>query len=451
MIRWTAVAVLVAAAMAGAWSRPLSAQCEAETDVIVIEASVNNPTPYVGEQVIYSVQIFNTTQSSPNLEIPPFEGFWSAGTLAIASYERPGDCGVTVGVTENERILFPLRPDQLVIPPVQLDFSRNPVYEASTRVESSTVQVEVQPLPDGAPDGFAGAVGTAFFTEAAVGRTTVKVGDPVLLRLAIEGAGNIEQLNPPELPFPEEWRTYPQPSRVETASQSRLLVGKKTFEWLFVPQEVGDLVVPSIAFHYFDTNVDIYRTVTTDPIVMSILPADEVPAAELPEIAPEVEAGLLALKSVGDDGAPLRMGWLWGLWLLAPLAFVGTLWWRWEQVRSSDEQALLRQRHALRNAKTNLAQVTRVQGDVAYQRLIDAVLTYFGDKWNQEPLSLQQDDLRGGMATRGVEAETIEQVLGCLRTAEEGRYAPGGGSPPRALIKQTMLALIAAESALERR
>jgi hypothetical protein len=36
-----------------------------------------------------------------------------------------------------------------------------------------------------------------------------------------------------------------------------------------------------------------------------------------------------------------------------------------------------------------------------------------------------------------------------MQAAEEGRYAPENTSPPRSLVKQTLMALIAAEGAMD--
>lgn len=451
MRKWVVVVMLVVLSSGLPLAQVAAQGCEPQTDVIVVEASVDNPTPYVGEQIVYTVQIFNTTQSSPTLEIPAFEGFWAGGVLEIGTYEQP-DCGITVGVTVNERILFPLRPGELVIPPGTLDFSANPVYEARTRVESSNVAVDVRPLPDGAPDDFSGAVGYPFFIDAQVGRETARVGDPISLRVTIEGAGNIEQINAPELPLPDSWRTYGQPTRVNTAAEGRLLVGTKTFEWLFVPDEAGTVSVPPISFSYFDTNTEIYRTVTTDPIPLSILPAADVPAVpdNLPELTLDLEPGVLAIKPVPGSLGQWRVPGLWVLWLVAPLLFVGSAWWRWWQYRASEEVVRRRRQGALRNARANLATVTRRRGDMAYKQLIMAVLTYFGDRWNTEPMALDQSELQQGMAAAGVDGDVIEGVMVCLREAEQGRYAPEDASPPRALVKQTLMALAAVDNALGR-
>ena len=408
---------------------------------------MDDTTPYVGEQVIYTLNVFNTTQSSPSLEPPPFEGFWLAGVLDIQSYNQP-NCDSTVGVTVNEHVLFPLRPGEQVIPPGTLDFSLNPVYEASTQVVSEDTVVEVQSLPDGAPASFAGAVGYPLNIEARVGRRRAAAGDPISLQVTLSGAANIELMDPPTLPFPDGWRVYPQPTTVNVAVENRILFGDKTFEWLFVPDGEGDVIVPPIEYSYFDINTEIYRTLQTEPIALTISAApNSGQAADVASASQPV--GQLAIKSTLGQQRFGGSAWLWMLWGVPPLIFGGVVWWQWRMarlLRLSDER---RQSQALRRARSRLARVTRKHGDAAYRELMAAIQIYFADKWGREPLALDQAEIRHELSVQQVDETIIEQVFGCLSEAEQGRYSPEDSSPGRGLVKRTLMALVAVDAELE--
>ncbi|MEO1440361.1 MAG: BatD family protein, partial [Chloroflexota bacterium] len=331
-----------------------------------------------------------------------------------------------------------------------LDFSLNPVFEARTRVQSNEVMLDVLPVPElDAPDSFGGLVGYPFFIDATVGRTTARAGDPISLRVKIEGSGNIEQMPPPELPLSEDWRIYQQPSDLNTATEGSELVGSKTFEWLVVPQGAGPVSIPSVELSYYDNNTNIFRTINTEPIALNILPAENIPAAVPDALAPEVEAGLPALREVSVITQRRGAVWMWWLWILPPLVLVGSVGYRWYTHRAKHEAVRRRQSGALRTAKANLSAVTRARGDRAYKELILAVLTYFGDRWNRDTLALDQADIEQELLTAGVDDDIVRQMMQCMRAAEEGRYAPEDSSPPRALVKQTLMALIAVDGALE--
>lgn len=426
------------------------AQCEAQDDLIEMIATVDNPTPYVGQQVIYTVAIWNNTLSSPVPETPPFEGFWLAGLLGIHTEER-ANCDIVSGVTTTEHMLFPLKSGRHIIPPGSLDFSRNPVYQATTRVESNAVELDVQPLPTGAPLSFKGAVGGPFFISAQIGRTAVDIGDPVSLSVVVEGVGNIEQLDAPDLNLPDGWRVYSQAPRFEAASDNRVLVGKKTFEWLFVPATEGTVTLSPIEFSYFDTNLLSYRSVATEPIFMAISAGSDIQLVE--PIERESISGVSDVLPIKPVPASLNSGMVtmingWWLWIVPPAIIMGVVAWGWYTRLIWRERTRRRRSNALRIARNRLVGVPRRKGDEAYKLIIQAIFAYFGDHWNMESRTMSHSDIQDRLFAGGVDDGLVDRLFACLEAAEEGRYVPSGASPQAELVKETLIVLMEIDSVL---
>lgn len=426
------------------------AQCDYPLDTIQLAASVDQSQPYVGEQVIYTTEIYNTTVSAPVPIAPAFEGFWLAESLNIRKEDVP-DCGGRVGLTIDEKILFPLATGELVIPPGRLDFSSNPVYEATTRILSNDVQVDVRPLPDNAPDGFLGTVGWGFELFATLDRMSVNVGDPIRLRIRVEGYTNVDQLDPPELPLDDTWKIYPQRARIENVEvRNRYLWGSKVFEWLIVPTSGGTFSLPPIAFHYFDPPMGLYQTQTvqtSQPFVLTVLGdvAIDNGASEtiLPVLLPDDEIMTWALKTQLQDNRQ----WQFILWFLSgilPLAlFVGSIWWRWFLRWRVVYRSQRRQRQALHVARQRLGELRgKKYSDQVYRQLIEVMWSYFGDKWNREPLSLSKAELRVQLIEAEIDDTLIDAVLACLEDAEARRYAPDvHAGTPKQLVNRTLFVL----------
>ena len=49
--------------------------------------------------------------------------------------------------------------------------------------------------------------------------------------------------------------------------------GYKTFEYRFVSRQTGDIIIPSVAFSYFDPAANAYQTVHTDSLQLRVIPA----------------------------------------------------------------------------------------------------------------------------------------------------------------------------------
>ncbi|MEM6530669.1 MAG: hypothetical protein AAF653_20395, partial [Chloroflexota bacterium] len=76
-------------------------ECVPPVDTIRLNASVDLTAPYVGEQIIYTIQIENTLENPPSFDPPPFEGMWRAGRLEITN-SVADVCGVKVSVTTSQ-------------------------------------------------------------------------------------------------------------------------------------------------------------------------------------------------------------------------------------------------------------------------------------------------------------------------------------------------------------
>lgn len=405
----------------------VSGQCVPPDTPVTVVASVNNTTPYWGEQIIYSVVIESQWNVELTREIPVFEGFWLGGTLSRDTRAEIR-CWGDVSVTTIDTILFPIADGEQQILPEVLTFTTNVVSEAASVVNSNAVVVDVQPLPPDAPSGFNGAVGL-FSVSAAIARSTIDEGDPFRLTVTVEGAGNLQQLDAPALPFPSDWRMYPQQSRLNLATDSRLLVGTKVFEWLIIPSTTGTMPIDAIELVFFDVNSRIYRSVTSNPLTLSVVPrtADSAPTLSLlaPEGADANLEDLLAwqLKPSLVQSAVGVWAWL-ALFLLPPLIFALALVWRLYQrwQRSAGE----RRRHsqALMMFRRRAAAAVRQPRDEGYRRLLLAVYLYFGDVWGTDGRILDQEMLVQRLNEQDIDPDLIAAVLGCIAAADEQRFSP---------------------------
>ena len=97
-------------------------------------------------------------------------------------------------------------------------FGKNERIEVST----STLSVEVLPLPEtGQPESFSGAVGD-FSLQVYSDLKSTNVGEPIMLSVEIMGIGNFDRIQGPPMPEMPEWRSYePESSFLAKDSLSR--------------------------------------------------------------------------------------------------------------------------------------------------------------------------------------------------------------------------------------
>ena len=163
-----------------------------------VEAEVSNPTPYVGEQVMYTFRFYQAGNlfDRPTYQAPDFTGFWSEGEADRAEYGTQA-AGRVYQVTELNSPIFPTQAGQITIEPAALSIPGS-LLRSGAMFQTQPVSVDVQPLPPGAPEGFNGAVGR-FNLSVEVNPTQSVVNEPLTLRAVLNGQGNLKTAARPHL------------------------------------------------------------------------------------------------------------------------------------------------------------------------------------------------------------------------------------------------------------
>ena len=433
----------------------VSAQEAAPGADYFVEALVDNPTPFVGQQVTYTFRLYHAVDLENLLfQAADFEGFSRTDNSAAEQGFTRSYAAVVNGrqyqVSELDIILFPLRPGNIEIAPSVLVLGET-VFRDEQQLATNPVQVQVQPLPEGAPEGFNGAVGR-FEMQAVLDHASVTLGEPITLRVTITGSGNFEQLAPPELPVPEGWRVYENPTTQSTGVTGGLLVGEKTFEWLIVPSQTGSQTLPEVTLTFFDPETLAYRSVSTSPVTLEIFPAEGEPS-QLPSLLDEALASgqsALPLKPIPAVVQPVNLhpdAVFWMLWFIPPAGAALSAWWAVKQHRKRINQVEIRQSKALRRAHAHLQHAHNLPSHDACRVISEAVFLYFGDKLNREATGLTQDEVKQAMAEHRVNGSLRERIVACLEWADEGRYAPSGAINIQSLQKRTLDTLAAVDEA----
>ena len=141
--------------------------------------------------------------------------------------------------------------------------------------KTQPVTIHVKRLPqDTQPDTFSQAIGRFVF-KAQVTPATVKEGEPVTVTMHIAGEGNLQQIQMPNVSEPEGFRGYEPESTVEEKTVNGKHLQVKTFKKVIIPTLEGAYSIPEIAFTYFDTEKNEYRTIRQGPFPITVTPGEQ--------------------------------------------------------------------------------------------------------------------------------------------------------------------------------
>ena len=398
-----------------------------------VEAVIDNPTPYVGEQIIYTFRFYRSEEllDQPSYEEPAFTGFWShPETVQNELSLRAG--GKTYRVTELQTVLFPTVLGEITIEPAQLSVPSS-IFTRGGTMTTEPVLIQVQPLPAGAPEGFNGAVGK-FNMQAEVDTNETKVNDAVNFTLEVSGQGNIENIPDPIWYETPEWRNFDQGSTTDSVFENGVLSGTRTFKHTLVPTQAGLITIPAINYSYFDPQISSYQTVSTQEFQINIAPdqnayAPVQPVSDNENKLTNLDTVILKPLKTADEVYSGKMHIqqfaYWLLWLVPVTLLTGFYTWnrRHQRIKINPEvkrnqQAARKAYQAINIAEKNTGSNRRDAGQI--------MSNYLADKLNRSITGLTYNEIAGVLASVGVNVELIDQTRNLLILSEMGQYAPVG-------------------------
>jgi hypothetical protein len=157
-------------------------------------------------------------------------------------------------------------------------------------VSSPEAAIKVLPLPtEGRPADFGGAVGT-FKISTDISSAKNTAGDPLTLRMHVNGAGNFDRVESSMLGGDGRWKTY-DPKATFNPTDPTGYRGEKIFEQPLIAAQPGTHTIPPLNFSYFDPGARRYETAHSAPLSVTVAPpADAEPAPPATAVGASADA-----------------------------------------------------------------------------------------------------------------------------------------------------------------
>ena len=411
-----------------------------ESDLF-LRATIDKKDVYVGEQVTLSVWLLSRVDVShvEGLKMPRLDGFWAEELETprqITAQTKYVDGVPYRAYLIQRRALFPLRAGEVAVDPVELDIVTGRSFFGGGRRQhraSPGAKIAVKELPAGAPAAFRrGNVGQwELSVQATPGE--VALGNPVTVRIAATGQGNLQNLELPQLGKLEGFKIF-EPTRTQDEQIRDLRYGgSKTLEYVLVPERAGTFEVPPLTFAWFDPAAGAYQTQRTPAIPLTVQQGAGGAVAAQPPAAPPAEktdeGGLQPLRTapvvVGPQAPLYERPWFVAA-LAAPLLAVA----------AAAAPLLRRQRAGEKKPRRKAAggaglpaevRALADRGDAAFFAACERALLERATALLGRPAhGLRRSDLAAALREAGVGAEAVAALDEALQHCEAARYAPAG-------------------------
>ena len=391
---------------------------------------------YVGEPVIlkFRATLLDPVRDLSILQAPNFENVLQKQLEFKQQSQREviGNKVATV-LDFDKRLILPNKPGtlggqelkisgQVQVPTGRRDFFNMPLTKFVPEVATAKIPaVKIKPLPSGAPSSFEGGVGELKLVRE-ISRKEVSGEESITIKLRIEGTGNFNTLEVPELDKPEGFDVYDPKYNENISYSERGIRGFKEYEYLLVPQYRGEFILPEMSWSFFNTKSEKYETITigADTLVVNNPALAGVQQSTLPgTIKREV-------STIEDDIRYLQDGQFEPYkeirlkrWTLVLLAVLG-LFWLW-QLAPNREKVSSR----VNWKKTQLKLVQKAfsnNDDQRYGAMLNAIEFALVKK------GLNLESVRVSVLEEPFGKELAEQIIAIIEQCNMAQYAPSSVS-----------------------
>ncbi|HAQ18154.1 MAG TPA: hypothetical protein DCR40_02855 [Prolixibacteraceae bacterium] len=429
---------------------------------LFVRIAVDKTNVSKGEQIISTIKLY-ISQNVPlngfdEVKLPTYEGFWTKDievpTQVNFTREVYNGKIYQVGVLKKT-ILFPQQTGAIRINPFEItcvvrqrvrqqqsffdDFFDN--YQmVKAKVISEPVTINVKDLPN-QPANFSGAVGN-FNLISSVDKTNVKSNEAVTLKLTVNGSGNLTLINPPKIELPQDFEAYEPKTSDRVIASDNGLNGSVTFEYLFIPRFAGNFTIPSVRFVFFNPSTRQFETQTTDAYNIKVEKgSDDTNASVVSSFSKE------NVKMIGKDIRFIKQNKsklkpkdssfygtfeFYIIYILSLLAFAVLFVLNRKKIKENANITLMRNKRAnkIANKRLREASVFLKNNDAEkfFESVIKALWGYLSDKLSIPVADLNREKASESLLNKGIEQETISELLKIIDDCEYARYAPAAFS-----------------------
>lgn len=428
-------------------------------DNLYLVADISKTNPYVNEPITvvyklyfsYNIGISNWRE----LDKPKYNDFWSQN---IDIKQLVAQEGMFKGqryryVVLRKTVLYPQKSGKLEIEPLSLDidvqlptnrrnmFGQMMVTDGNKRVSAGSKTINVKALPEAnKPENFTGAVGKFDF-KVVPSKTTLKNGESLDLLLSVSGTGNMKLFTLPKPVVPNALEMYDPIHDEKVTTNLTGMSGKVSDSYTIIPQYKGNYSIKPIAFSYFDTGSNSYKTITSPEIMVNVLdgPTQNDPTVASNGTSPknQISAGdqfkFIQLKTNLEPihakdfyGSKLFYALLLLPFVLLPIIVLA----KKKKEAIDGDVAGNRIRRNSKLAKKYLSEAKKQlhNKEAFYIALEKAMHNFLKAKLHIETSEMSKDNIQELLLSRNANPESVQNFINLTENCEFARYAPASST-----------------------
>lgn len=413
---------------------------------------------YVNELIPISVKLYANSLTVKDIQYPELthDGFFMDEFKQPKQYQKSVG-GVLHNVIEFNTNISATRAGELELGPAELvckilirektsrrstpfffDFGFDDDFFGAYKtypmtLEAPEISITAVSLPEeGKPDNFSGALGDYSFSVYSDAQE-VQIGDPITLKMKIQGEGNMKTVIAPLLEFGDDFKVYePEISQVGNL---------KIFEQIIIPTNDRIDEIPQIDFSFFDPKSSKYKTITQGAIGIKVTPLAKGEELKIFDVTREGQPTLRRKEILGRaiiyikdtpgtlkrKGTFLYKNRLFIMLQFLPLSLIlAAVVFQRRKERMQADIGYARGLRAESGARRNLRALKRLLDSGSAKQFFDQVFKalqqYLGDKFHLPTAGITANVVED-LKSRNVEPNILAKLKECFLACDMARYA----------------------------
>lgn len=398
---------------------------------LFVVAQVDKKECFAGEPLVATFTLFSRVNSSSEvIKNPGFYGF-SVVDVPHAT-EQPQGVQNRYGTFYITHVLrkvqlYPLQTGTLLIDEMSVNNvvdkidGRGAITQGEELVTSNPITIRVKALPPTDTKNFSGAVGS-FSMAAHLNSNKLHKNESGQLVVTISGKGNFLQVDAPDINWPQGIEGFDAVATDNLQKDKVPISGSRQYTYNFALDKEGTFVIPPVLFTYFNPVTKQYKTIKTDSLRFTVLPAVAQPPA------PVVQPAAIKQTSVP-----------WGL--IAAFGAVAILLFAVWRNKKVAPQQLPKQKPVATNYEEQIKQLhVAADNEAAYYKLELILLNFLKTLYQND--NLTKENIAQLLAQKNIDDAEIKKLQFIFNECEVVQYYNAHPSVSFAQLQQQALAII---------
>lgn len=417
---------------------------------LFLRASVNSQNVYEQQALVYTVKLYTTYDAIKFIgatAAPKFDGFVTEESKDISkslSFETYNGKSYATAVIARY-VIFPQMTGNLkisgntyTVAVDQREYYRDPFFgnmsfntPLQLNVTPNDLTINVRALPEPKPADFSGGVGK-FSISSSLAQNTLKTNQVASIVYTVSGRGNLKYIQMPDLSsrFPSEFEVYTPTTKVDSEVSGGTVEGTATFDYSFLPLEIGNYSIPSVNFVYFDPETGRYETATAKGYQVSVAKG-AVSSKSQTSSRLRFDSALQEVNAA--DLSKNHRPWIsalgyWLFYILPTTGLVLAVFYQRKYAKEHADLAIFNMKQANKVATKRLKRAHKAlkanDRELFYTELLSACWGYLSDKLNVPTSELMRDNIRVKLESAGVAEDVVSKMISLIDECEYAKYSP---------------------------